>query len=223
MKSKKKKIVIGVIVVLIGMITTYMAVFAPRPTTPTEVGNITASEDTTPEDTTKPADTNDKPEQSETDVPKIESNAYKVAQMLSNGDYAYTLSGYEKLEKLANEHNITLDDSCKVPFAYSSQAGYIAVASMNKSSEQVKSGDTIEVHNTIIHGIISSKEAEGDDDTLKSIAIDSLENLDDQDAHTDVVNYVIYLSSDGSSATIKCLNPEVFTKQKGLLDVEVQN
>ena len=214
MKLKKKNIVIGALIVLIGMITTYMAVFAPRQTTPTSVGNIVASEDNAPDDTTqpKPDDNADKPQSAETDIPKIESNAYKVAQMLSNGDYAYTLSGYEKLEKLANEHNITLDDSCKAPFIYSSQAGYIAVASMNKSSEQVKSGDTIEVRNTIIHGIISSKEAEGDDDTLKSIAIDSLENLDDQDSHTDIVNYVIYLSSDGSSATIKCLNPEVFTK-----------
>lgn len=213
MKSKKKKIVIGIIVVLIGMITTYMAVFAPRQTTPTEVGNITASNDT-PDDSTqpKPDDNSDKPQSEETDVPKIESNAYKVAQMLSNGDYAYTLSGYEKLEKLANDHGITLDDSCKAPFVYSSQAGYIAVASMNKSSSYTKDGDALNVSNTIVHGIISSKEAEGNDDTLKSIAIDSLENLDDQDAHTDVVNYVIYLSSDGSSATIKCLNPEVFTK-----------
>lgn len=214
MKPKQKKIVIGVIAVLIGMITTYMAVFAPRQTTPTQVGNIVASEDNAQEDTTvpKPDNTSDKPEQSETDVPKIVSNAYKVAQMLSNGDYAYTLSGYEKLEKLANEHNITLDDSCKAPFIYSSQAGYIAVASMNKSSTYTQSGDTLNVSNTIVHGIISSKEADGNDDTLKSIAIDSLENLDDQDAHTDVVNYVIELSSDGTSATIKCLNPEVFTK-----------
>lgn len=214
MKSKKKKIIIGVIVVLIGMITTYMAVFAPRQTTPTQIGNIVASEDNVPEDTTvpKPDNTSDKPEQSETDVPKIVSNAYKVAQMLSNGDYAYTLSGYEKLEKLANEHNVTLDDSCKTPFIYSSQAGYIAVASMNKSSSYTKDGDILNVSSTIIHGIISSKEADGNDDTLKSIAIDSLENLDNQDAHTDVVNYVIELSSDGASATIKCLNPEVFTK-----------
>lgn len=214
MKPKQKKIVIGVIIALIGMITTYMAVFAPRQTTPTQVGNIAASEDNTPEDTTtpKPDNTSDKPEQSETDVPKIVSNAYKVAQMLSNGDYAYTLSGYEKLEKLANDHGITLDASCKAPFIYSSQAGYIAVASMNKSSTYTQSGNTLDVSNTIIHGIISSKEAEGNDDTLKSIAIDSLENLDNQDAHTDVVNYVIDLSSDGTSATIKCLNPEVFTK-----------
>ena len=214
MKPKKKKIVIGVIVLLIGMITTYMAVFAPRQTTPTKVGNIVASEDNAQEDTTvpKPDNTSDKPEQSETDVPKIVSNAYKIAQMLSNGDYAYTLSGYEKLEKLANEHSITLDDSCKAPFIYSSQAGYIAVASMNKSSTYTQSGDTLNVSNTIVHGIISSKEADGNDDTLKSIAIDSLENLDNQDAHTDVVNYVIELSSDGTSATIKCLNPEVFTK-----------
>lgn len=214
MKPKQKKIVIGVIVLLIGMITTYMAVFAPRQTTPTQVGNIVASEDNAQEDTTvpKPDNTSDKPEQSETDVPKIVSNAYKVAQMLSNGDYAYTLSGYEKLEKLANEHNITLDDSCKAPFIYSSQAGYIAVASMNKSSTYTQSGDALNVSNTIVHGIISSKEADGNDDTLKSIAIDSLENLDNQDAHTDVVNYVIELSSDGASATIKCLNPEVFIK-----------
>lgn len=214
MKPKQKKIVIGVIIALIVMVTTYMAVFAPRQTTPTQVGNIVASEDNTPEDTTtpKPNNTSDKPEQSETDVPKIVSNAYKVAQMLSNGDYAYTLSGYEKLEKLANDHGITLDASCKSPFAYSSQAGYIAVASMNKSSTYTQSGDTFNVSNTIIHGIISSKEADGNDDTLKSIAIDSLENLDNQDAHTDVVNYVIDLSSDGTSATIKCLNPEVFTK-----------
>ena len=214
MKPKQKKIVIGVIIALIGMITTYMAFFAPRQTTPTQVGNIVASEDNTPEDTTtpKPDNTSDKPEQSETDVPKIVLNAYKVAQMLSNGDYAYTLSGYEKLEKLANDHGITLDDSCKVPFAYGAQAGYIAVASMNKSSSYTQSGSTLNVSNTIIHGIISSKEAEGNDDTLKSIAIDSLENLDNQDAHTDVVNYVIDLSSDGTSATIKCLNPEVFTK-----------
>lgn len=214
MKSKKKKIVIGVIIILIGMITTYMAVFAPRQTTPTQVGNIVASEDDTQDDTTqpKPDDNSDKPQSTETDAPKIESNAYKIAQMLSNGDYAYTLSGYEKLEKLANDHGITLDASCKVPFIYSSQAGYIAVASMNKSSTYTQSGDTLNVSNTIIHGIISSKEAEGNDDTLKSIAIDSLENLDNQDAHTDVVNYVIGLSSDGASATIKCLNPEVFTK-----------
>lgn len=214
MKPKKKNIVIGVIVVLIGMITTYMAVFAPRQTTPTEVGNIVASEDNTPDDTTQPKsdDNSDKPQSTETDAPKIESNAYKVAQMLSNGDYAYTLSGYEKLEKLANEHGISLDESCKVPFAYGAQAGYVAVASMNKSSEYTKDGNTLNVSNTIIHGLISSKEAEGNDDTLKSIAIDSLENLDNQDAHADVVNYVIYLSSDGTSATIKCLNPEVFTK-----------
>lgn len=214
MKSKKKKIVIGALVLLIGMITTYMAVFAPRQTAPTQVGNIVASEDTTQDDTTqpKPDDNSDKPQSAETDAPKIESNAYKITQMLSNGDYAYTLSGYEKLEKLANEHNITLDDSCKAPFIYSSQAGYIAVASMNKSSSYTKDDNTLNVSNTIIHGIISSKEAEGNDDTLKSIAIDSLENLDNQDAHTDVVNYVIELSSDGASATIKCLNPEVFTK-----------
>lgn len=214
MKSKQKKIVIGVLVVLIGMITTYMAVFAPRQTTPTSVGNIVASEDNAPEDTTQPAPNNadDKKQSSESDAPKIESNAYKIAQMLSNGDYAYTLNGYEKLEKLANDHGITLDESCKAPFAYGAQAGYIAVASMNKSSTYTQSGDTLNVSNTIIHGIISSKEADGDDDTLKSIAIDSLENLDNQDAHTDVVNYVIYLSSDGTSATIKCLNPEVFTK-----------
>ena len=209
MKSKKKKIIIGALVLLIGMITTYMAVFAPRQTTPTQVGNIVASDDNTPDDTTKPTP---EPQSTETDVPKIESNAYKIAQMLSNGDYAYTLSGYEKLEKLANEHNITLDDSCKAPFIYSSQAGYIAVASMNKSSSYTKDGDTLNVSSTIIHGIISSKEAEGSDDALKSIAIDSLENLDNQNAHTDVVNYVIELSSDGASATIKCLNPEVFTK-----------
>jgi len=196
------------------MITTYMAVFAPRQTTPTQVGNIVASEDNTPEDTTtpKPDNTSDKPEQSETDVPKIVSNAYKIAQMLSNGDYAYTLSGYEKLAKLANDHGITLDESCKVPFEYGAKAGYVAVASMNKSLVYVKEGDKLTVSNTIIHGIISSKEADGNDDTLKSIAIDSLENLDNQDAHTDVVNYVIELSSDGTSATIKCLNPEVFTK-----------
>lgn len=214
MKPKQKKLVIGVIIALIGMITTYMAVFAPRQTTPTQVGNIVASEDNTPEDTTQPETntTDDKKQTSETDVPKIVSNAYKVAQMLSNGDYAYTLSGYEKLEKLANDHGITLDASCKAPFAYGAQAGYIAVASMNKSSSYTQSGDTLNVSNTIIHGIISSKEAEGNDDTLKSIAIDSLENLDNQDAHTDVVNYVIDLSSDGTSATIKCLNPEVFTK-----------
>lgn len=214
MKPKQKKIVIGVIIVLIGMITTYMAVFAPRQTTPTKVGNIVASEDNAQEDTTvpKPDNASDKPEQSETDVPKIVSNAYKVAQMLSNGDYAYTLSGYEKLEKLANDHGITLDDSCKAPFAYGAQAGYVAVASMNKSSEYTKDGNTLKVSNTIIHGLISSKEADGNDDTLKSVAIDSLENLDNQDAHTDVVNYVIELSSDGTSATIKCLNPEVFTK-----------
>lgn len=214
MKPKQKKIVIGVIVLLIGMITTYMAVFAPRQTAPTQVGNIVASEDNAQEDTTvpKPDNTSDKPEQSETDVPKIVSNAYKIAQMLSNGDYAYTLSGYEKLEKLANDHGITLDESCKAPFIYSSQAGYIAVASMNKYSTYTQSGDTLNVSNTIVHGIISSKEADGNDDTLKSIAIDSLENLDNQDAHTDVVNYVIELSSDGASATIKCLNPEVFTK-----------
>lgn len=214
MKPKQKKIVIGVIVLLIGMITTYMAVFAPRQTTPTQVGNIVASDDNTPDDTTKPAPENnsDKPQSTETDVPKIESNAYKIAQMLSNGDYAYTLSGYEKLEKLANEHNITLDDSCKAPFAYGAQAGYVAVASMNKSSEYTKDGNTLKVSNTIIHGLVSSKEADGNDDTLKSIAIDSLENLDNQDAHTDVVNYVIDLSSDGTSVTIKCLNPEVFTK-----------
>lgn len=214
MKPKQKKIIIGVIVVLIGMITTYMAVFAPRQTAPTQVGNIVASEDTAQDDTTqpKPDDNSDKPQSAETDAPKIESNAYKIAQMLSNGDYAYTLSGYEKLEKLANDHGITLDDSCKVPFAYGAQAGYVAVASMNKSSTYTQSGDTLNVSNTIIHGIISSKEAEGNDDTLKSIAIDSLENLDNQDAHTDVVNYVIDLSSDGASATIKCLNQEVFTK-----------
>lgn len=214
MKSKKKKIVIGVIVLLIGIITTYMAVFAPRQTTPTQVGNIVASEDTAQDDTTqpKPDDNSGKPQSAETDVPRTESNAYKIAQMLSNGDYAYTLSGYEKLEKLANNHGITLDESCKAPFIYSSQAGYIAVASMNKSSAYTQSGDTLNVSNTIVHGIISSKEADGNDDTLKSIAIDSLENLDDQDAHTDVVNYVIELSSDGTSATIKCLNPEVFTK-----------
>lgn len=214
MKSKKKKIIIGALVLLIGMITTYMAVFAPRQTTPTQVGNIVASDDNTPDDTTKPTQENnsDKPQSAETDVPKIESNAYKIAQMLSNGDYAYTLSGYEKLEKLASDHGITLDESCKAPFIYSSQAGYIAVASMNKSSTYTQSGDTLNVSNTIVHGIISSKEADGNDDTLKSIAIDSLENLDDQDAHTDVVNYVIELSSDGASATIKCLNPEVFTK-----------
>lgn len=214
MKSKKKKIIIGALVILIGMITTYMAVFAPRQTTPTQVGNIVASDDNTPDDTTKPTSENnsDKPQSTETDVPKIESNAYKIAQMLSNGDYAYTLSGYEKLEKLANDHGITLDESCKAPFIYSSQAGYIAVASMNKSSTYTQSGDVLNVSNTIVHGIISSKEADGDDDTLKSIAIDSLENLDNQDAHTDVVNYVIELSSDGASATIKCLNPEVFTK-----------
>lgn len=214
MKPKQKKIVIGVIIALIVMVTTYMAIFAPRQTTPTQVGNIVASDNNAPEDTTtpKPDNTSDEPEQSETDVPKIASNAYKVAQMLSNGDYAYTLSGYEKLEKLANDHGITLDASCKVPFAYGTQAGYIAVASMNKSSTYTQSGDTLNVSNTIIHGIISSKEAEGNDDTLKSIAIDSLENLDNQDAHTDVVNYVIDLSSDGTSATIKCLNPEVFTK-----------
>ena len=214
MKSKKKKIVIGALVVLIGMITTYMAVFAPRQTTPTQVGNIVASEDNTQDDTTqpKPDDNSDKPQSAETDVPRIESNAYKIAQMLSNGDYAYTLSGYEKLEKLANDHGITLDESCKAPFAYGAQAGYVSVASMNKSSEYTKDGDTLNVSNTIIHGLISSKEADGNDDTLKSIAIDSLENLDNQDAHTDIVNYVIYLSSDGSSATIKCLNPEIFTK-----------
>lgn len=214
MKSKQKKIVIGVIVLLIGMITTYMAVFAPRQTTPTQVGNIVASEDNTQDDTTqpKPDDNSDKPQSAETDAPKIESNAYKVAQMLSNGDYAYTLSGYEKLTKLANDHGITLDDSCKVPFAYGAQAGYVAVASMNKSSTYTQSGDTLNVSNTIIHGIISSKEAEGNDDALKSIAVDSLENLDNQDAHTDVVNYVIDLSSDGTNATIKCSNPEVFTK-----------
>lgn len=117
MKPKQKKIIIGVIVVLIGMITTYMAVFAPRQTAPTQVGNIVASEDTAQDDTTqpKPDDNSDKPQSAETDAPKIESNAYKIAQMLSNGDYAYTLSGYEKLEKLANDHGITLDDSCKVP------------------------------------------------------------------------------------------------------------
>lgn len=215
MKPKQKKIVIGVIVLLIGMITTYMAVFAPRQTTPTQIGNIVASEDTTPDDTTKPApdnDNSDKPQSAETDAPKIESNAYKVAQMLSNGDYAYTLSGYEKLVKLANDHGITLDESCKVPFEYGAKAGYVAIASMNKSSEYTKDGNTLSVSNTIIHGLISSKEADGDDNTLKSIAIDSLENLDNQDAHTDVVNYVIELSSDGASATIKCLNPEVFTK-----------
>lgn len=214
MKSKQKKIVIGVLVLLIGMITTYMAVFAPRQTAPTQVGNIVASEDNTQDNTTqpKPDDNSDKPQSTETDVPKIESNAYKIAQMLSNGDYAYTLSGYEKLEKLANDHGITLDESCKAPFIYSSQAGYIAVASMNKSSTYTQSGDTLNVSNTIVHGIISSKEADGNDDTLKSIAIDSLENLDNQDAHTDVVNYVIELPSDGASATIKCLNPEVFTK-----------
>lgn len=214
MKSKKRKIVIGALVLLIGMITTYMAVFAPRQTTPTQVGNIVASEDTTQDDTTqpKPDDNSDKPQSAETDAPKIESNAYKIAQMLSNGDYAYTLSGYEKLEKLANDHGITLDDSCKAPFAYGEQAGYVAVASMNKSSEYTKDGNTLKVNNTIIHGLISSKEADGNDDALKSIAIDSLENLDDQGAHTDVVNYVIELSSDGTSATIKCLNPEVFTK-----------
>lgn len=214
MKSKKKKIIIGALVLLIGMITTYMAVFAPRQITPTQVGNIAASDDNTPDDTTTPAPENnsDKPQSTETDVPKIESNAYKIAQMLSNGDYAYTLSGYEKLEKLANEHGITLDESCKAPFIYSSQAGYIAVASMNKSSTYTQSGDTLNVSNTIVHGIISSKEADGNDDTLKSIAIDSLESLDNQDAHTDVVNYVIELSSDGASATIKCLNTEVFTK-----------
>jgi hypothetical protein len=214
MKSKKKKIIIVALVLLIGMITTYMAVFAPRQTTPTQVGNIVASDDNAQEDTTvpKPDNTSDKPEQSETDVPKIESNAYKVAQMLSNGDYAYTLSGYEKLEKLANDHGITLDESCKAPFTYGAQAGYVAVASMNKSSEYTKDSNTLKVSNTIIHGLISSKETEGNDDTLKSIAIDSLENLDNQDAHTDVVNYVIDLSSDGASATIKCLNPEVFTK-----------
>lgn len=214
MKSKKKKIVIGVIAVLIGMITTYMAVFAPRQTTPTQVGNIVASDDNTSDDTTKPAPDNnsDKPQQSETDIPKIESNAYKIAQMLSNGDYAYTLSGYEKLVKLANDHGITLDESCKVPFEYGAKAGYVAVASMNKSSEYTKDGNTLNVSNTVIHGLISSKEADGDDDTLKSIAIDSLENLDDQSVHTDVVNYVIELSNDGTSATIKCLNPEVFTK-----------
>ena len=214
MKSKKKKIIIGALVLLIGMITTYMAVFAPRQTTPTQVGNIVASDDNAPDDTTtpKPEDNSDKPQSVETDVPKIESNAYKIAQMLSNGDYAYTLSGYEKLEKLANDHGITLDDSCKVPFAYGAQAGYVAVASMNKSSEYTKDGNVLKVSNTIIHGLISSKEADGNDDTLKSIAIDSLENLDNQDARTDVVNYVIELSSDGTSATIKCLNPEVFTK-----------
>ena len=214
MKPKQKKIVIGVIIVLIGMITTYMAVFAPRQTAPTQVGNIVASDDNAPDDTTtpKPEDNSDKPQSVETDVPKIESNAYKIAQMLSNGDYAYTLSGYEKLEKLANDHGITLDDSCKVPFAYGAQAGYVAVASMNKSSEYTKDGNVLKVSNTIIHGLISSKEADGNDDTLKSIAIDSLENLDNQDARTDVVNYVIELSSDGTSATIKCLNPEVFTK-----------
>ena len=214
MKPKQKKIVIGVIVVLIGMITTYMAVFAPRQTAPTQVGNIVASEDNTQDDTTqpKPDDNSDKPQSTETDVPKIESNAYKIAQMLSNGDYAYTLSGYEKLEKLANDHGITLDEGCKAPFAYGAQAGYIAVASMNKSSEYTKDGNTLKVSNTIIHGLISSKEADGNDDTLKSIAIDSLENLDNQDTHTDVVNYVIELSSDSASATIKCLNPEVFTK-----------
>lgn len=214
MKPKQKKIVIGVIALLIGMITTYMAVLAPRQTTPTQVGNIVASEDNAPEDTTqpKPDDNSDKPQSTETDVPKIESNAYKIAQMLSNGDYAYTLSGYEKLEKLANDHGITLDESCKAPFTYGAQAGYVAVASMNKSSEYTKDGNALNVSNTIIHGLISSKEADGDDDTLKSIAIDSLENLDNQDAHTDVVNYVIELSSDGTSATIKCLNPEVFTK-----------
>lgn len=214
MKPKKKNIIIGVVVLLIGMITTYMAVFAPRQTTPTQVGNVVASEDNTQDDTTqpKPDDNSDKPQSAETDVPKIESNAYKIAQMLSNGDYAYTLSGYEKLEKLANDHGITLDDSCKAPFAYGAQAGYVAVASMNKSSEYTKDGNTLKVSDTIIHGLISSKEADGNDDALKSIAIDSLENLDDQGAHTDVVNYVIELSSDGTSATIKCLNPEVFTK-----------
>ena len=214
MKSKKKKIIIGALVLLIGMITTYMAVFAPRQTTPTQVGNIVASEDNTQDDTTqpKPDDNSDKSQSTETDAPKIESNAYKIAQMLSNGDYAYTLSGYEKLEKLANDHGITLDESCKAPFTYGAQAGYIAVASMNKSSTYTQSGDTLNVSNTIVHGIISSKEADSNDDTLKSIAIDSLENLDDQDAHTDVVNYVIELSNDGASATIKCLNPEVFTK-----------
>ena len=214
MKSKKKKIIIGALVLLIGMITTYMAVFAPRQTAPTQVGNIVASEDNTQDDTTqpKPDDNSDKPQSAETDVPRIESNAYKIAQMLSNGDYAYTLSGYEKLEKLAHDHGITLDESCKAPFAYGAQAGYVSVASMNKSSTYTQSGDTLNVSNTIVHGIISSKEADGNDDTLKSIAIDSLENLDNQDAHTDVVNYVIELSSDGASATIKCLNPEVFTK-----------
>ena len=214
MKPKQKKLVIGAIILLIGMITTYMAIFAPRQTTPTNVGNIVASDDNSTDDTTKPAsdDNSDKPQQTETDIPKIESNAYKIAQMLSNGDYAYTLSGYEKLAKLANDHGITLDESCKIPFEYGTKAGYVAVASMNKSSVYVKEGDTLTVSNTIIHGLISSKEADGDDDTLKSIAIDSLENLDDQDAHADVVNYVIELSSDGTSATIKCLNPEVFTK-----------
>ena len=214
MKPKQKKIVIGVLVLLIGMITTYMAVFAPRQTTPTQVGNIVASEDNAQDDTTqpKPDDNSDKPQSAETDAPKIESNAYKVAQMLSNGDYAYTLGGYEKLEKLANDHSITLDESCKAPFTYGAQAGYVSVASMNKSSEYTKDGNTLKVSNTVIHGLISSKEADGNDDTLKSIAIDSLENLDNQDSHTDVVNYVIYLSSDGTSATIKCLNPEVFTK-----------
>lgn len=213
MKIDRKKIVISVIIALIGMITIYMAFFAPRKPTPTEVGNIVASEDNTPEpenqNQTKPEEPK---KQEQTDADKLKSNAYKVAQMLSNGDYAYTPSSYDKLEKMANEHNIYLDDSCKIPFTYGEQAGYVSVASMNKESTYTESDNQLNVSNTIIHGIISSKEANGDDDTLKSIAIDSLENLDDQDSHTDVVNYVIDLSSDGASATIKCLNPEVFTK-----------
>ena len=213
MKIDRKKIVVGVIVALIGMITIYMAFFAPRKTTPTEIGNIVASEDDTPEtnNQSQPKQEESK-KQEQTGADKLKSNAYKVSQMLSNGDYAYTTSGYDKLKKMANEHNIYLDDSCKVPFTYGEQSGYISVASMNKESTYTESNNQLNVNNTIIHGLISSKEANGDDDTLKSIAIDSLENLDDQDNHTDVVNYVIDLSSDGTSATIKCLNPEVFTK-----------
>lgn len=212
---KRKKIVIGVIVALIGMITTYAVINGVRKPAPTNVGNISANESSTDSTTQAPtnnanADTSNK--QQESDGSKLESNAYKVAQMLSNGDYAYTLSGYDDLSKMAKDYNITLDDSCKVPFAYGTQAGYVAVASVNTNSTQSKSGNEIQVTNTIVHGIISSKEAQGDDDTLRSIAIASLDNLANKDAHTDNVNYVIILSSDGTSATIKCLNPEVFTK-----------
>ncbi len=101
------------------MITTYMAVLHLAKLRRRKSAIYHESEDNTQDDTTqpKPDDNSDKP-QSGNRYPKIESNAYKIAQMLSNGDYAYTLSGCEKLEKHANDHGITLDESWEAPFAY---------------------------------------------------------------------------------------------------------